>query len=98
VTEFLIHTIGHFQKQTQTNFDPFDIAIITPYAAQRQRLKDALRNVQVGGKTYNYSNFVYSIDQSQGREFGIVFLCTVRTTYGKFLSDYRRINVALTRA
>jgi regulator of nonsense transcripts 1 len=98
VTEFLKHTIGIFQKQKQTNFRPNDIAIITPYAAQRKRLKDALKKVQVGGETHNYKNYVFSIDQSQGREFGIVFLSTVRTTYGKFLSDKRRINVALTRA
>ncbi len=39
-----------------------------------------------------------SVDQSQGREYELVLISTVRTTPGKFISDYQRINVALTRA
>ena len=74
------------------------MAIITPYAAQRRRLKQQLTEVTVGKKVYNFSKFVLSIDQSQGREFPLVFITTVRSSRGRFISDYRRINVALTRA
>ena len=41
---------------------------------------------------------VLSIDSSQGREYDIVILSTVRTTPNKFMTDYNRINVAITRA
>ena len=41
---------------------------------------------------------VLSIDSSQGREYDIVILSTVRTKSGQFMSDYNRINVAITRA
>ena len=41
---------------------------------------------------------VISIDSSQGREFDIVFISTVRTSPGAFMSEYERINVAITRA
>ena len=41
---------------------------------------------------------VISIDSSQGREFDIVFVSMVRTNPGKFIKEYNRINVAITRA
>ena len=41
---------------------------------------------------------VISIDSSQGREFDIVFVSTVRTKPGSFISEYNRINVGITRA
>ena len=43
-------------------------------------------------------NQVISIDSSQGREYDLVFISTVRTTPGEFLTEYNRINVAITRA
>ena len=41
---------------------------------------------------------VISIDSSQGREYDLVFVSTVRTKSGSFLSEYNRMNVAITRA
>ena len=43
-------------------------------------------------------NQVISIDSSQGREFDLVFISTVRTKSGTFISEQNRINVAITRA
>ena len=43
-------------------------------------------------------NQVISIDSSQGREYDLVFISTVRTKPGEFISEYNRINVAITRA
>ena len=43
-------------------------------------------------------NQVLTIDSSQGREYEIVLLSTVRTKPGSFISEHKRINVALTRA
>ena len=41
---------------------------------------------------------VISVDSSQGREYDVVLISTVRTKGGVFLSEYNRINVAITRA
>ena len=72
------------------NFTSKDLAIITFYGAQRTRLKKSVEK---------YKDIkVLSVDQSQGREYELVLISTVRTTKGKFISDYQRINVALTRA
>ena len=41
---------------------------------------------------------VLSIDSAQGREWDIVLLSIVRSEPGEFISEYKRINVAITRA
>ena len=72
------------------NFASKDLAIITFYGEQRTQLKNSVKK---------YKDIqVLSVDQSQGREYELVLISTVRTTPGKFISDYQRINVALTRA
>ncbi|RLF64807.1 MAG: IGHMBP2 family helicase, partial [Thermoplasmata archaeon] len=71
---------------------PEDIAVITPYEDQRNVLRSFLR---VKGLEIN------TIDGFQGREKEIVVLSLVRSNpHGEigFLRDYRRLNVALTRA
>ena len=62
------------------NFDSKDLAIITFYGAQRTRIKKSVENYK--------SVKVLSVDQSQGREYEIVLISTVRTTPGRFISDY----------
>ena len=71
---------------------PRDLGVITPYAAQARRLKALLRGVgaEIG-----------SVDGFQGREKEAVIVSLVRSNEkGEigFLSDTRRMNVALTRA
>ena len=71
---------------------PQDIAIITPYTAQVRKLEEARRNdaVETG-----------SIDGFQGREKEAIIISLVRCNTNNeigFLSDTRRMNVALTRA
>ena len=70
-------------KQT---FDEKDIVIITPYTGQLGLLR----------KQFKY---VHTVDSFQGREASAIILSTVRAknTVG-FWKDYRRVNVALTRA
>lgn len=71
---------------------PEDIAVITPYEDQRNVLRSFLR---VKGLEIN------TVDGFQGREKEIVVLSLVRSNpHGEigFLRDYRRLNVALTRA
>ncbi|MEK7390395.1 MAG: AAA domain-containing protein [Elusimicrobiota bacterium] len=69
-----------------------DTAILTPYVAQAKLLKTMVRDrgLEIG-----------SIDGFQGREKEAVILSLVRSNEGGqigFLSDMRRLNVAITRA
>ena len=73
---------------------PEQIAVIAPYAAQvrllRERLQDEFPGLEID-----------SVDGFQGREKEAVIISLVRSNpHGEigFLSDIRRINVALTRA
>ena len=73
---------------------PEDIGVISPYAGQVRLIRSML-NDEIEGLE------VKSVDGYQGREKEIIVLSTVRANEdGKvgFLSDYRRLNVALTRA
>ena len=65
--------------------------MITSYNEQKKAIVDEYLKVGMEEQ-------VLSIDSSQGREYDIVLLSTVRTTHGQFMSDYNRINVAITRA
>jgi len=71
---------------------PKDVAILTPYVAQAKLLKTLIREpgLEIG-----------SVDGFQGREKEAVVLSLVRSNDGGqigFLSDMRRLNVAITRA
>eukprot|EP01060_Flectonema_neradi_P004195 TRINITY_DN12747_c0_g1_i3.p1 TRINITY_DN12747_c0_g1~~TRINITY_DN12747_c0_g1_i3.p1 ORF type:complete len:651 (+),score=125.36 TRINITY_DN12747_c0_g1_i3:48-1955(+) len=70
---------------------PSQIAVITPYAAQVASLRESLpESIEVG-----------TVDGFQGREKEAIILSLVRSNeQGEigFLKDYRRINVAITRA
>ncbi len=68
-----------------------EIAVISPYAGQVQLVKDALsKNIRVS-----------TIDSFQGQEQKVIILSLVRSNEDAnigFLKDYRRMNVAMTRA
>jgi superfamily I DNA and/or RNA helicase len=68
-----------------------DIVVISPYSAQVKLLKESLdQKVKVS-----------TIDSFQGQEADVIILSLVRSNEGGdigFLKDYRRMNVALTRA
>lgn len=49
-------------------------------------------------RKYDRSITVHTIDGVQGQEKDVIILSTVRTNGIGFLSDYQRMNVALTRA
>lgn len=76
------------------DLSPEDVGVISPYSGQvrliRQLFDEAVEGLEIK-----------SVDGYQGREKEIIVLSTVRSnTEGNvgFLSDYRRLNVALTRA
>ena len=72
-----------------------DIGVITPYAAQRRAIADALAAGGGGAVEVN------TVDAYQGREKDVIIISTVRSNARRtlgFVRDDRRMNVALTRA
>ena len=68
-----------------------DVGVVTPYAAQARLVREKV----------DAAVEVASVDAFQGREKEVVVVSTVRANAGGdvgFLSDWRRCNVALTRA
>lgn len=73
-----------------------DVGIISPYAGQVQLIRKMVR-----GRHEDDGLEVATVDSFQGREKEIVILSLVRSNEGGeigFLSDARRLNVAITRA
>lgn len=84
--------LDQVQQLCEAGLAPQDIAVIAPYAAQVRWLR---QNAE-----YNKLE-IDTVDGFQGREKEAVVMCTVRSnSEGEvgFLSDARRMNVALTRA
>ena len=80
---------------------PSDIGIITPYEGQRSYVVSSMQTTGTFKKE-NYKEIeVASVDAFQGREKDFIVLSCVRSNDHQgigFLSDPRRLNVALTRA
>ena len=78
---------------------PLSVGIISPYRAQVEYLKEmfeADKNIPA-----NIHLGVNTIDGFQGQERDVIFISLVRSNARQeigFLSDYRRMNVAMTRA
>ena len=71
--------------EMKENFN--DVIVISPYQAQCKLLKDLNKDIEI-----------HTVDSFQGREADVVILTTVRTNSLGFWFDYRRLNVAMTRA
>lgn len=86
---YIVKIIQHFRRLGIKS----PIGVITPYVAQRQLLikklsKDKLLNdVEVN-----------TVDAFQGDERAVIIVSLVRTHVTAFLQEYRRLNVAITRA
>ncbi|TKA78901.1 Regulator of nonsense transcripts 1 [Cryomyces minteri] len=105
-TSYLNRTEAQNVEKIVTRFfragvQPQDIGIITPYEGQRSYV---VSSMQTAGtfKKENYKEIeVASVDAFQGREKDFIVLSCVRSNDHQgigFLSDPRRLNVALTRA
>lgn len=80
---------------------PEDIGIITPYEGQRSFVVQNMANSGSFKKDLYREIEVASVDAFQGREKDFIVLSCVRSNEHQgigFLSDPRRLNVALTRA
>lgn len=94
----LVYT--HYRKLVESGVSPNYIAIISPYSAQVKLLEQMI----VGDVDYLEASKlpeINSVDAFQGREQEVVIVSLVRSNAEceiGFLSDTRRMNVALTRA
>ncbi|XP_038693158.1 uncharacterized protein LOC119991046 isoform X2 [Tripterygium wilfordii] len=104
----VVETLRYFRKRYPSEFIGGQIGIITPYKCQlsllRSRFSGAFGSSEIANMEFN------TVDGFQGREVDILMLSTVRasdshstaTGIGSssigFVSDVRRMNVALTRA
>ncbi|SBT76955.1 dna2/nam7 helicase family member, putative [Plasmodium ovale] len=84
--------------------DVKNICIITPYSKQMNLLRNIFYYNMYDDKSYanEWKNIeISTVDSFQGREKEIVIFSLVCSNYFKnigFLKDYRRLNVAITRA
>lgn len=90
--------VTHFLKMGVT---PSQIGVITPYDGQKQYVSEYMRRSGSLSSSYYEAIEVASVDAFQGREKDFILLSCVRSSESQgigFLSDPRRLNVALTRA
>ncbi|XP_068927588.1 DNA replication ATP-dependent helicase/nuclease DNA2 [Petaurus breviceps papuanus] len=76
--------------------NPSDIGVIAPYRQQLKTITDLLTHSSVSAVEVN------TVDKYQGRDKSIILVSFVRSnkdgTLGELLKDWRRLNVAITRA
>ncbi|OCT45491.1 Regulator of nonsense transcripts 1 like protein [Cladophialophora carrionii] len=80
---------------------PSDIGVITPYEGQRSYIVSSMQSTGTFKKEMYKEVEVASVDAFQGREKDFIILSCVRSNDHQgigFLSDPRRLNVAMTRA
>lgn len=105
-TSYLNRTEASIAEKVVTKFinggvEPDQIGVITPYEGQRAYLCQYMQQQgSLNQKLYQRVE-VASVDAFQGREKDIIIMSCVRSNEHQgigFLSDPRRLNVALTRA
>ena len=105
-TSYLNRTEAQNVEKIVTRFfkagvQPLDIGVITPYEGQRSYVVSSMQASGTFKKEYYKEVEVASVDAFQGREKDFIILSCVRSNDHQgigFLSDPRRLNVALTRA
>lgn len=99
--ELLIKTVHSSQIAASTpgENNPVTIGVISPYRHQVELLKEKVRQLEL---LSNYSGLtVNTIDSFQGQERDVIFISMTRSNTDNmigFLSELRRMNVAMTRA
>ena len=77
------------------------VGILSPYSAQVQFLNERMKTMDENFQKDKIEIICRTIDGFQGQECDIIILSTVRSnSHGAlgFVSDYRRLNVAITRS
>jgi hypothetical protein len=94
------HELKKFEQILQNKKETKNIAIISGYAGQIEQLKNQIEPKNEK-RWKSLSIEINTVDAFQGREEDIVFYSVVRSNKSRdigFLSDFRRLNVALSRA
>lgn len=91
-----IELVTEILQQISQNLPGHQVAVITPYRRQNQLLHDAWTRHQSDWDKLDLA--INTIDAFQGDEAEIVIYCSTRSKRPTlYFSDYRRINVALSR-
>jgi hypothetical protein len=80
--------------------EPDTVGIVTPYKGQVNYIKGVIKS-RPSLEKFRYGLEVESVDGFQGQEKEVIIFCSVRNNKEHkvgFLSDWRRLNVMLTRA
>lgn len=88
--------VVHNGSEEQGRFEESDLGVISPYAGQVRHLKASMYAWKSDARVE-----ICSVDGFQGREKDIIVVSCVRSNEGSavgFLADWRRLNVAITRA
>lgn len=97
--KFAVHLFCQLRNLTNGLSTATRVAVITPYSQQAALLRRTFQDVL--GPQYTQFVEINTVDAFQGREANIVIFSCVRAAGSHgigFLSDVRRMNVALTRA
>jgi regulator of nonsense transcripts 1 len=105
-TSYLNRTEASYVEKIVTHFlrmgvTPAQIGVITPYDGQKKYVTDYMRRAGALATSLYEAIEVASVDAFQGREKDFILVSCVRSSESQgigFLSDPRRLNVALTRA
>ncbi|HRO43877.1 MAG TPA: C-terminal helicase domain-containing protein, partial [Flavipsychrobacter sp.] len=101
--QFLVKHLTTMLPDLERHFTPEDfpkVALISPYKMQLHQLHEALANTP-GLEAWKKSISINTVDSFQGQERDIVYISMTRSNSNSaigFLSDIRRMNVAMTRA
>ena len=93
--EAIAQLVQMFNQQLSKMKLKKSIGIITPYSAQKRRIRKKIKDIELS----NISNIkIDTVDSFQGEEAEIIIYSTVKT-YGNisFLIDKKRLNVAISR-
>ena len=105
-TSYLNRTEASYVEKVVTHLlrlgvTPSQIGVVTPYDGQKKYVSDYMRRAGVLASSLYEAIEVASVDAFQGREKDYILVSCVRSSETQgigFLSDPRRLNVALTRA
>ncbi len=102
--DLLIRHFSHYISELEAmNIleEVMNIGIISPYKAQASLLQDALIGTGMVPEQISGNLSINTVDSFQGQERDIIYISLVRSNEKReigFLSDIRRMNVAMTRA
>ncbi len=95
----IVQLLHQMERSYQQKGETREVAVITPYNAQISELREHVTPQSKFWKALNIE--IATIDAFQGRDCDIVLYSTVRSNKELrlgFLKDWRRLNVALSRA